>query len=78
MASGMIECLNKMERKLPIIHTDDEGALNKEAIQEHTPFFVKEPCVLLKICCVRGLKPMRKCKPNIQWPRHILEALLNC
>ena len=34
VASGMIECLNKMGKKPHIIYTDDEGALNKEAIQK--------------------------------------------
>ena len=34
IASGMIECLNKMGKKPEIIYTDDEGALNKEAIQK--------------------------------------------
>ena len=32
LASGMIECLNKMGKKPKIIYTDDEGAMNKEAI----------------------------------------------
>ena len=35
VASGMIECLNKMGKKPEIIYTDDEGALNKEAIQKY-------------------------------------------
>ena len=35
VASGMIECLNKMDKKPDIIFTDDEGALNKEAIQTY-------------------------------------------
>ena len=35
VASGMIECLKKMSKKLDIIYTDDEGALNKEAIQKY-------------------------------------------
>ena len=35
VASGMIECLNKMGKKPEIISTDDEGALNKEAIQKY-------------------------------------------
>ena len=34
LASGMIECLNKMGKKPEIIYTDDEGAMNKEAIQK--------------------------------------------
>ena len=35
IASGMIECLNQMGKKPEIIYTDDEGALNKEAIQKY-------------------------------------------
>ena len=35
VASGMIECLNRMGKKPQIIFTDDEGALNKEAIQKY-------------------------------------------
>ena len=35
VASGMIECFNKMGKKPQILFTDDEGALNKEAIQKH-------------------------------------------
>ena len=34
LASGMIECLNKMGKKPEIIYTDDEGAMIKEAIQK--------------------------------------------
>ena len=35
LASGMTECLNKMGKKPKIIYTDDEGAMNKEAIQTY-------------------------------------------
>ena len=35
VASGMIEWLNQMGKKPDINYADDEGALNKEAIQEH-------------------------------------------
>ena len=35
LASGMIECLNKMGKKPKMIYTDDEGAMNKEAIQKY-------------------------------------------
>ena len=35
VASGMIECLNKTGKKPSLIFTDDEGALNKEAIQTY-------------------------------------------
>ena len=35
LASGMIECLNKMGKKPKIMYTDDEGAMNQEAIQKY-------------------------------------------
>ena len=35
LASGMIECLHKMGKKPIILYTDDEGAMNKEAIQKY-------------------------------------------
>ena len=35
LASGMIECLHKMGKKPKIIFTDDEAAMNKEAIQKY-------------------------------------------
>ena len=69
----MIECLNKMGKKPEIIYTDDEGAMNKEAIQKYLkdeniehhrtrahPNLAKEPSALLKICCIGELKQMRK------------------
>ena len=90
VASGMIECLYKMGKKPEIIYTDDEGALNKEAIQKYLkdeniehhrtrahPNLVKEPSAHLKRCCISGLKRMKKRESkNIQWPDYILEILL--
>ena len=35
VASGMVECLHKMGKNPKIVFTDDEGALNKEAIQKY-------------------------------------------
>ena len=35
LASGMTECLNKMEKKREIIYTNDKGAMNKQAIQKY-------------------------------------------
>ena len=71
VASRMIERLNKMGKKPEIIYTDDEGALNKDAIQKYlkdeniehhrtTQILAKEPSELLKICCIGELKRMRK------------------
>ena len=36
LASGMIECLHNMKKKPQISYTDDEGAMNKEAIQQYS------------------------------------------
>ena len=35
LASGMIECLNKMGKTPETIYTDDEGAMNEEAIHKY-------------------------------------------
>ena len=73
LASGMIECLNKMGKKPEIIYTDDEGAMNKEAIHKYLkdeniehhrtrahPNFSERAIRTLKICCIGELKQMRK------------------
>ena len=73
VASGMVECSNKIDKKPQIIYTDDEGDLNKEAIQKYIkdeniehhrtrghPNFLKEPSAHLKICCIGELKRIRK------------------
>ena len=36
VANGMIECFNEMGKKPEIVYTDDEGALNKEALHHRT------------------------------------------
>ena len=78
LTSGMIECLHKMGKKPDLIYTDDEGAMNKEAIQKYLkgeniehhrtrahPNFSERAIRTLKICCVGGLKQMRKREKKI-------------
>ena len=73
LASGMIEWLHKMEKKPKIIYTDDEGAMNKEAIQKYLqeqniehhrtrahPNFSEELLGRSKIYYIVVLKPIRK------------------
>ena len=90
VASGMIECLNKMGKKPEIIYTDDEGALNKEAIQkylkdeniEHHRTRARPNCserairTFKDMLHKRGEADEKKNKQNIQWPDYILEILL--
>ena len=90
LASGMIECLNKMGKKPEIIYTDDEGAMNKEAIQkclkdgniEHHrtrahPNFSERAIRTFKDLLYRRVEAdEKKGKQNIQWPDYILEILL--
>ena len=75
VASGMIECSNKMGRKPDKIYTDDEGSLNKEAIQKYLkdenmehhrtrahPNLSKRAIRTSKACyiIISGLKQMKK------------------
>ena len=73
LASGMIECLHKMGKKPKIIYTDDEGAMNKEAIQKYLqeqniehhrtrahPNFSERAIRTFKDLLYRELKPIRK------------------
>ena len=90
VASGMIECLNKMGKKPDIIYTDDEGALNKEAIQkylkdeniEHNrtrahPNFSERAIRTCKDMLYKRVEAdEKKGKETIQWPDYILEILL--
>ena len=90
VASGMIECLNKMGKKPEIIYTDDEGALNKEAIQKYLkdeniehhrtrahPNFSERAIRTFKDLLYRRVEAdEKKGKQNIQWPDYILEILL--
>ena len=89
VASGMTE-LNKMGKKPAIIYTDDEGALNKEAIQkclkdENIEHHRTRAHPSLSERAIRTFKDMlyrrveadeKKGKHNIQWPEYILEILL--
>ena len=90
VASGMIECLNKMGKKPEIIYTDDEGALNKEAIQKYLkdeniehhrtrahPNFSERAIRTFKDMLYKRVEAdEKKNKQNIQWPDYILEILL--
>ena len=90
IASGMIECLHKMGKKSQLIYTDDEGALNKEAIQqcwkdeniEHHrtrahPNFSERAIRTFKDMLYRRVEAdEKKGKQSIQWTDYILEILL--
>ena len=90
LASGMFECLNKMGKKPVIIYTDDEGALNKEAIQKylkdeniehhrtraHPNFSQRAIRTFKDMLYERVEADEKKNKQNIQWPDYILEILL--
>ena len=91
VASGMVECLNKMGKKPDIIYTDDdEGALNKEAIQKYLtdenvehhrtrahPNFSERAIRTFKDMLYRRVEAdEKKGKQSIQWPDNILETLL--
>ena len=90
LASGMIECLHKMGKKTKIIYTDDEGAMNKEAIQKYLqeqniehhrtrahPNFSERAIRTFKDLIYRRVEAdQKKGKNNIQWPDYIFEILL--
>ena len=90
VASGMIECLTKMGKKPEMIYTDDEGALNKEAIQNYLkdeniehhgtrahPNFSERAIRTFKDMLYKRVEAdEKKNKENIQWPDYILEILL--
>ena len=90
VASGMIECLNKMGKKPDLIYTDDEGAMNTHAIQtflkdekiEHHrtrahPNFSERAIRTFKDMLYKRVEAdEKKGKENIQWPDYILEILL--
>ena len=85
LASGMIECLNKMGKKPEIIYTDDEGAMNKEAIQKYLkdeniehhrtrahPNFSERAIRTFKDMLYRRVEAdEKKGKQNIQWPDYM-------
>ena len=90
VASGMIECLNKMGKKPKIIYTDDEGALNTEAIQKYLkdeniqhhrtrghPNFAERAIRTFKDMLYKRVEvDEKKNKETIQWTDYILEILL--
>ena len=83
LASGMIECIHKMGKKPKIIYTDDETALNTEAIQkfwkdeniEHHrahPNFSERAIRTFKYLLYRRVEAdQKKGKNNIQWTDYI-------
>ena len=90
LASGMIEFLSKMGKKPEIIYTDDEGAMNKEAIQKYLkdeniehhrtrahPNFAERAIRTFKDMLYRRVEAdEKKGKQNIRWPDYILEIFL--
>ena len=90
LASGMIECLHKMGKKPKLIYTDDEGAMNKEAIQKylqeqniehyrtraHANFSERAIRTFKDLLYRRVEADQKKGKDNIQWPDYIFEILL--
>ena len=90
VASGMIEGLNKMGKVPDTIYTDDEGALNKEAIlkylkdeniehhrtRAHPNFSERAIRTFKNMLWKRVGADEKKGKENIQWPDYILEILL--
>ena len=90
LASGMIECLHKMGKKPKLIYTDDEGAMNKEAIQKylqeqniehyrtraHANFSERAIRTFKDLLYRRVEADQKKGKHNIQWPDYIVEILL--
>ena len=90
LASGMIECLHKMGKKPRIIYTDDETALNTEAIQKYLkdeniehhrtrahPNFSERAIRTFKDLLYRRVEAdQKKGKNNIQWTDYIFEILL--
>ena len=90
VASGMIECLNRTGKKPELIYTDDEGALNKEAIHKYLKDEITEHHRTrahpnLSERAIRTFKDMfykrveadaQKGKQSTQWPNYISEILL--
>ena len=90
LASGMIECLHKMGKKPKLVYTDDEGAMNKEAIQKYLQEqnieqyrtrayanFSERAIRTFKDLLYRRVEAdQKKGKDNVQWTDYILEILL--
>ena len=86
----MIECLNKMGKKPEITYADDEGALNKEAMQKYLkdeniehhrtrvhPNFSEGAIRTFKDLLYRRVEADEtKGKQNIQWIDYIFEILI--
>ena len=90
LASGMIECLQKMGKKPKIIYTDDEGAMNKEAIQKYLqeqnierhrtrahPNFCERARRTFTELLYRGVEADEKRgKNNSQWTDYVFDTIL--
>ena len=90
IASGIIEGFNKMGGKPKILYTDDEGALQKEAIQKylneegiqhhrtraHANFSERAIRTFKDMLYKRVEADEKKGKNNIQWTDYIFEILL--
>ena len=90
IASGIIEGFNKMGGKPKILYTDDEGALQKEAIQKylneegiqhhrtraHANFSERAIRTFKDMLYKRVEADEKKGKTNIQWTDYIFEILL--
>ena len=90
VASGMIECLNKMGEKPDIFYTDDETALSTDAIQKylkdekiehhrtraHPNFSERAIRTFTDMLYKRIETDEKKGKHNIQWPDYMFEILL--
>ena len=90
LASGMIACLHKMGKKPKLIYTDDEGAMNKEAIQKYLQEqniehyrtradanFSERAIRTFKDLLYRRVEAdQKKGKNNIQWTDYIFEMFL--
>ena len=85
LASGMIECVHKMGKEPKIIYTDDETALNTEAIQKylkdeniehhrtraHPNFSERGIRTFKDLLYGRVEADQKKGKNNIQWTDYI-------
>ena len=90
IASGILEGFNKMGGKPKILYTDDEGALQKEAIQKylneegiqhhrtraHANFSERAIRTSKDMLYKRVEADEKKGKNNIQWTDYIFEILL--
>ena len=88
VASGILECLNKMNNTPQIIYTDDEGALKTEAMQKYFKekninhivtrthaHFVERFIRTFKDALYKRVEN-GKDKDNVQWNDYIFEVML--